>query len=158
MWKFHNTLWPIQSVSIQILNVATWNLGKFTSGQCRRWFYPNLILRFLSYSSPCHTLVPQGQVGEDTRNKGCFSHPCTRLWGALQVGRAHLHCATARTLASVSTTLQAVLAPTFPVPMPNQLKMSLNRTGPHLCPPTKLNSRVSSNQTIAWEGQNEIQF
>lgn len=108
--------------------------------------------------SLCHTLVPQGQVGENTGNKGCFTHPCTRLWGARQVGRAHLHCATAPARASVPKTLQLVLAPTFPFPMPNQLNMSLNQTGPHLCPPTKLNSRVSSNQTIAWEGQNEIDF
>ena len=130
----------------------------FTSGQCRQWFYPNLVPKFLSYSSLCHTLVPQGQVGKNTGHKVCFTHPCTRLRGAPEVGRVHLHCATALTRASVSKTLQVVLAPTFTAPMPNQLKMSLNQTGPHLCPPTKLNSRVSSNQTIAWEGQNEIQF
>ena len=129
-----------------------------TSGQCRQWFYPNLVPKFLSYSSLCHTLVPQGQVGESTGHKVCFTHPCTKLWGAPQVGRARLHCATAPTRAYVSKTLQVVLAPTFPVPMPNQLKMSLNRTGPHLCPPTKLNSRVSSNQTIAWEDKMKYNF
>ena len=130
----------------------------FTSGQCRQCFYPNLFPKFLSYSSLCHTLVPQGHVGENTGHKVCFTHPCTRLWGAPQVGRAHLPSTRAPTRASVSKTLQVVLVPTFTAPKPNQMKMSLHQKGPHLCPPTKLNSRVSSNQTIAWEGQNEMQF
>ena len=150
-------MWPIQSTECLLSN---FKCGYLKSRQVYLGSMPPVVLPqpHFQVSSPCHTLVPQGQVGEDTRNKGCFTHPCTRLWCALQVGRAHLHCVTAPTRASVSKTLQVVLAPTFTAPMPTQLKMSLSRTGPHLCPPTKLNSRVSSNQTIAWEGQNEIQF